>query len=205
VTTAEERGRLLSLALGEYQRLPVLADLAARSPLVPPDGPLMSPVMLVGEAPGAEEARQLVPFVGRAGQLLDHLLKRAGLERRLAFVTNSVLYRPPGNRTPHPYEVMASRPLLQAELAIVRPVVVVALGLTAWRILSFADLPPYPQARGKWYRVQYMPAHSADLLVTWHPAAALRDRRAEEELAAHLRKITGVRDDDYDRRTDHRK
>jgi len=179
-------GRQLALdkVLETYAAAPMLQELAARSPLVRPSGPLNAPLMLVGEAPGRDEVIQGAPFVGAAGTLLDHLLERAGIIRRYAYVTNTVLYRPPGNRTPYPFEIQVSAPRLQQEIMIVRPEIVIALGSTAARAIGPRNVP-VTELRGKWHALN-TGDHHCDLLVTWHPAAALRDRTAEQELAKHL-------------------
>jgi uracil-DNA glycosylase len=96
--------------------------------MVPGEGSPTAAVMLVGEAPGATEDELGRPFVGRAGRLLDELLGAAGLERAAAYVTNVVKARPPGNRDPRPDEVAHHMPWLEAELALVRPRLVVPLG-----------------------------------------------------------------------------
>src|SRR5579875_598672 len=89
------------------------------------------PVVLVGEAPGAEEDRTGLPFVGRAGLLLDELLVDAGLPRATVAIVNVLKCRPPGNRVPNRVEIAACRPWLEAQLALLDPGVVVALGGTA--------------------------------------------------------------------------
>ena len=187
-----KRGHLDNV-LAEYAETKMLQHLAAESPLVPPSGPLDSPLMVIGEAPGADEVRMLHPFVGRSGQHLQwQLAHEASLKWELLYVTNVVLFRPPGNRQPYPFEVKASLGRLMEELAIVQPVVVVALGATAWSALEdMTDAAglEYAQARGKWHTLHYSSLRSADLLVTWHPSAALRDARADSEFTEHLKMI----------------
>lgn len=191
----DRRRQQLEMVLTAYEDISILASLRSKSPLVPPSGPVDSPIVLVGEAPGADEVIKLAPFVGRAGQLLRQYLRRAGLGWDQLYVTNTVLYRPPGNRTPYPFEVQASLQRLMSELAIVRPVVVVTLGATAWSALGNPSAR-YSEARGKWHQLKYdLALPPADLLVTWHPAAALRDRIADRELAEHLTMILRNTDD----------
>lgn len=193
----------LEAAIAEYRLHPMLGELRRESQgvLVPPSGPLEAPIVLCGEAPGEDEILQDAPFVGRAGQHLRYLLKRAGINPSVLYITNVVLYRPLGNRTPYPYEYLASRPRLMRELAIVKPLVVVSLGATAYFTLSYDGGLPYSQARGKWLPLRYsQECPPADLLVTWHPSAALRDRIADDELAAHLKLIMRNGDDSSDRR-----
>jgi uracil-DNA glycosylase len=194
----ETRRQRLDRVIDEYSRTQILRPLAAQSPLVPPGGPLTSPVVVIGEAPGADEVTKGAPFVGRAGQHLQYLLKReARLDWLLLYRTNVVLFRPPGNRTPYPFEIMASVPRLEAELDIVRPLMVLALGATAWNAMCrimICDVP-YSHARGRWFPYGITGSHCADLLVTWHPSAALRDARADRELAETLHRISGIADD----------
>src|SRR4051812_41625468 len=96
--------------------------------MVPGEGDPDAEVMIVGEAPGASEDKAGRPFVGRAGKLLDELLAEAGLEREQVFITNVVKARPPGNRDPRAAEVAHHMPWLEAQLALIRPRVVVPLG-----------------------------------------------------------------------------
>ena len=153
---------------------------------VPGEGPSRAQIVLVGEAPGAEEDRQGLPFRGAAGKVLDEALARAGIPRSRVFVTNAVKCRPPGNRKPKGEEVAACRPYLLAQLGAIRPRVIVALGQTAVRDL----LGPVPLARvrGRWRSFGGVP-----VLATYHPAAVLYNRRLLAKLATDLRKAKGRR------------
>ncbi len=134
------------------------------------EGLATSRIVFCGEGPGAEEDRQLRPFVGPAGQLLDKMLAAMGLDRNhTAYILNAVKCRPPDNRTPFPEELLQCRPHLDAQLRLLRPAIVVLLGATA--IQSFLG----PEARvtrihGTWHREQDM-----WLMPTYHPAALLRN------------------------------
>lgn len=104
---------------------------------VPGHGSLSPRIMMVGEAPGATEVLERRPFVGAAGRSLDVLLSFAKISRQDCFLTNAVRYRPPNNRTPHPYEYMPGLPYLRREWrAIGHPRIVVALGRVAWLTLT---------------------------------------------------------------------
>ncbi|HEX8662979.1 MAG TPA: uracil-DNA glycosylase, partial [Beijerinckiaceae bacterium] len=92
------------------------------------DGSPQARVMIVGEAPGADEDRTGKPFVGRAGQLLDRMLKAIGLDRAAVYIANVVPWRPPGNRDPTPQEVAACRPFLERQIELVDPDIVVCVG-----------------------------------------------------------------------------
>lgn len=186
----------LDVSLQRYAALPMLRKLAAQSPLVPPEGIPGSPLMLVGEAPGRDEVAQGRPFVGKAGAQLDYALRRNNLRREVCWVTNSVLYRPPGNRTPYPFEVQASRPRLEEELLICLPAGVIALGAAAWLALQpWAELEgSYSEVRGKPQEMKIPTGNfSFRLLVTWHPAATFHKSNpgAKEELEAHIREFMG--------------
>lgn len=132
--------------------------------------PQPAPVRLVfiGEAPGAQEDAAGRPFVGKAGQLLDQLLSDAGLSRAEVGVLNVVKCRPPGNRTPTAAEVTRCRPYLEAQLDLLAPRLVVALGLTAvsWFLGRGTRLAA---ARGRVHHVD-----GRRLLATYHPSAAIR-------------------------------
>jgi uracil-DNA glycosylase len=149
-------------------------------------------VMLVGEAPGAQEDLAGEPFVGRSGQLLDSLLAEAGLDRSLVAVANVLKCRPPGNRKPRRAEVGRCRPWLTRQLELVDPRVVVALGGTA------AEWFFGPGARIAALRDQVREHGGRPLVVTYHPSAAIRFgpngaplAALREDLAAVARLVGG--------------
>ena len=127
-------------------------------------------LMLIGEGPGAEEDRQGLPFVGPAGALLTRIIQAIDLQREDVYIANVVKCRPPGNRDPQPDEVAACRGFLERQIALVQPRVIVALGRVAAQTLLGTD-SPIGQMRGRWYRIQGVPA-----MVTYHPAALLRNQ-----------------------------
>jgi DNA polymerase len=190
--TAAQR---IAAALEEYQQVSVLAPLRDVSPLVPGDGPLNSPFVLVGEAPGAEEVKQGRPFVGRSGQLLFTMLAEVGVQRRMCYVTNVVLYRPPGNRTPETFEVASSRRRLAAEILAVKPGLVITLGATALRAVAprggrVSEI--HGQLSGISFS-EHPDSWQCHWLPTFHPSAALRSTDNAElmrEDLAVLRRIT---------------
>ena len=133
--------------------------------------------MLVGEAPGAEEDRQGLPFVGRAGQLLDRMLAAIGLDRTKVYIANVVPWRPPGNRAPTPQETAACLPFIERQIALVDPDILVCLGgSSAQTLLRLKD--GIMRARGKWY--DYTIERGAKgprkirAMATLHPAYLLR-------------------------------
>ncbi|HXH03070.1 MAG TPA: uracil-DNA glycosylase family protein [Candidatus Competibacteraceae bacterium] len=130
-------------------------------------------LMIIGEAPGAEEDRQGEPFVGRAGKLLDAMLKALGLERRQVFIANILKSRPPNNRDPLPEEVEACWPFLARQIALVQPRLILAVGRIAAQRLLRTEVP-VGRLRG---RVHRLPDHDIPLVVTYHPAYLLRNPR----------------------------
>lgn len=128
-------------------------------------------LVFVGEGPGAEEDRQGVPFVGRAGQLLTRLIEGIGLTRDDVYICNVVKCRPPGNRDPLPSEIEACRPYLEAQLDFLDPRVVVTLGNFATRLL-LGTKEGITKLRGKQFPYR---DDQAVLIPTLHPAAVLRN------------------------------
>ena len=135
--------------------------------IVPGEGPEAADVMIVGEAPGASEDKQGRPFVGRAGKLLDQLLAEAGLERGDVFITNVVKARPPENRDPTRAEVEHWMPVLEEQLALVSPRLVVPLGRHA--LAHFAPGTKISEVHGT-----LVMERGRALYPLYHPAAGLR-------------------------------
>jgi DNA polymerase len=134
-------------------------------------------VMLIGEAPGRDEDLQGKPFVGRAGQLLDRMLAAIGLSEDHVYITNTVYWRPPGNRTPTPEEIEACAPFLARQIELLSPRVLVLLGGAAAKtILGVSE--GIMRLRGKWLTY---PSTGRDLpaLATLHPAYLLRNPAAK--------------------------
>lgn len=126
-------------------------------------------VMLVGEAPGADEDRRGEPFVGKAGQLLDKILDAAGIERGDTYITNIVKCRPPMNRPPNVREIDACTPYLIRQIEIVAPKIIVCLGSLAARRLI------HPDAKITLVRGRVFQKGPIKIVPTFHPAALLRD------------------------------
>ncbi|CAA9521562.1 MAG: Uracil-DNA glycosylase, family 4 [uncultured Thermoleophilia bacterium] len=152
---------------------------------VPGEGPAPATLMLVGEAPGAQEDRVGRPFVGAAGRLLDGLLTSIDVPRDRVFITNVLKARPPGNRDPRPDEVAHARPWLDAQLALVRPRLVVTLGRHA--LDAFAPGLKITQVHG-----QVLERDGRTVLPLYHPAAALRVRPLREALQADVARIPAL-------------
>jgi DNA polymerase len=150
-------------------------------------------LMFVGEAPGAEEDRQGVPFVGRAGELLDRMIRAIDLDRERVYIANVVKCRPPGNRDPQPDEVEACRRFLEGQIDLVAPALLVCLGRVAAQALLGTDAP-LGRMRGAVHQVR-----GIETRVTYHPAALLRNaalkRPAWEDLQQirdRLRELAGT-------------
>jgi uracil-DNA glycosylase family 4 len=137
---------------------------------------------VVGEAPGAEEDRQGAPFVGRAGQLLDTMLRAAGLGRDEVYVANVLKCRPPGNRDPQPQEVAHCRGYLDRQIELVAPVLILAVGRIAAQNLLGTDAP-LGKLRG---RVHTLEPQGWPVVVTYHPAYLLRSPGEKRKAWADL-------------------
>jgi uracil-DNA glycosylase family 4 len=159
----------------------------AATRMVPGEGSPAARLMLVGEAPGATEDELGRPFVGRAGRLLDEALAEAGLARSEVWITNVVKARPPRNRDPKPAEVAHWLPWLEAELALIRPAVIVPLGRHA--LAHFA-----PHAKISDVHGTLLLTGGWTLFPLYHPAAALRSRALRETLFADARTLGGLRE-----------
>jgi DNA polymerase len=129
-------------------------------------------LMFVGEAPGAEEDRQGLPFVGRAGQLLNTLLGEIDLSREDVFITNVLKSRPPGNRDPQPGEIEACSPFLRRQVELIEPIVVATLGNFATKLLT-GNQAGITKVRGT-PQVHELGARTVFIFPILHPAAALR-------------------------------
>lgn len=127
----------------------------------------------VGEAPGEDEDKTGRPFVGRAGQLLDKMIVAMGIRREDVYICNVLKTRPPGNRTPTTDEVTACKPYLLEQLAIVRPEVIVGLGLSATHAL-LDTVDPMSRLRGRWWSIQDSRGREIPFMPTYHPAFLLR-------------------------------
>lgn len=135
-------------------------------------------VLLLGEAPGAEEDKQGIPFVGQSGQLLDKILVAVGLSREKVYITNILPWRPPGNRTPTTEEMATFRPFVVKHINLVAPKVVVCLGGTATKALLQTN-EGIMRLRGRWAKVDGI---NADILPTFHPAYLLRSPSQKREV-----------------------
>ncbi|MCH7722060.1 MAG: uracil-DNA glycosylase [Bacteroidetes bacterium] len=146
-------------------------------------------VMVVGEGPGAEEDKQGLPFVGRAGKLLTDILKAIKFERDDVYIANIVKCRPPDNRTPLPDEMDTCLPYLKKQIEIIKPKVILCLGLTAARgLLKKRD--SLTSMRGKVFEFE-----NAKVMVTYHPAALLRNPNWKRPCWEDLQKFKELYDE----------
>jgi DNA polymerase len=149
-------------------------------------------LMFIGEGPGADEDAQGLPFVGRAGQLLNNMIGAMGLRREQVYIANIVKCRPPGNRTPERDECDTCSPFLMRQINVIRPKVIVALGATAAKnLLGMND--SMASMRGKFYDFS-PPSDGGEpveckLAVTYHPAFLLRDPRQKKETWKDLQMV----------------
>lgn len=143
-----------------------------RTQVVFGDGNPESPLLFVGEGPGQQEDEQGLPFVGKAGQLLDQILGAVQLDRTHVYITNVVKCRPPGNRDPEPVEVMSCEPILERQFELIAPRLVVVLGNVPKRALTGERLPGITRCRGIYYA--WRPGIT--LVPFFHPSYLLRNQ-----------------------------
>lgn len=154
------------------------------------DGDVSAAIMFIGEGPGEEEDRQGLPFVGKAGQLLNKQIAAMGLQRSQVYIANVVKTRPPGNRVPTPDEAKLCMPYLERQIEIVRPKAIVALGATAAKYLLDNPALAITKERGQWKNFR-----GIEVMPTFHPAFLLRSyteenrRRVWEDLKKVMAKV----------------
>jgi len=146
--------------------------------------------MFIGEGPGADEDEQGLPFVGRAGKLLTGLIRAMGLTREDVYITNVVKCRPPGNRNPEPGEMAACRPILQRQIELLAPGLIVTLGNVPLKLLK-PNAAGITKERGNLFDCQGVP-----VLPTFHPSYLLRNPAAIttcwEDFRQAMERITGA-------------
>ena len=153
------------------------------------DGNIKSNLMIIGEAPGQEEDEQGIPFVGRAGQLLNKMLSAIKLDRKEVYVTNVVPWRPPQNRTPTDEEILDFLPFLQRQIEIIKPTFIYLLGTTAAKAILSTPLS-LGKLRGKWHEYKTINMNaSVNVLVSYHPAYLLRSPNYKKEAWSDLQML----------------
>jgi uracil-DNA glycosylase len=158
-------------------------------PIVPGDGDPESELLFIGEAPGYYESVQGKPFVGRSGQLLNQTLADIGFPREKIYITNIVKIRPPENRDPTPVEIAAFRPVLNKEIEIIQPKIIITLG--RYSMGKFLPDVKISQVHGRLHRVKWdnKPIY---VLPMYHPSAALRSTQTKTAFVTDLQKIPKV-------------
>ena len=183
ITTASskvERMALVAQEAAACQRCPLHRT---RTHVVVGEGSLEARLVFVGEAPGHDEDQQGRPFVGRAGQLLTKMIAAMGLAREHVYIANVLKDRPPGNRTPLPEEMAACLPLLTAQLEIIQPRVICALGAVAARALLSTEAS-LGSLRGRFHQYRGIP-----VMPTYHPAYLLRNPDAKRVVWEDLKHV----------------
>lgn len=166
--------------LGECQRCKLHEH---RRTIVFGEGNPQAKLIFVGEGPGAEEDATGRPFVGRAGQLLDKIIAAIGLKRADVYIANIVKCRPPGNRTPERDEVETCEPFLFRQIAVISPLVIVALGSPAFQCL-LRTREPISRARGHWREL-----NGIRVMPTFHPAFLLRSPDKKREVWEDMKQV----------------
>ena len=144
------------------------------------DGNPKSNIMLIGEAPGSNEDQEGLPFVGRAGALLDKMLSAINLDRKKVYISNIINYRPPGNRRPTNEEIKRYLPFITKHIEIINPKILVLLGSTAMNAL-IGDEVVISKMRGKWIEKKFGSCKTS-VIITFHPAFLMR-QPAQKKMA----------------------
>ena len=181
--TGAERLTLVQEELGDCTRCKLHAT---RTSLVFGVGNPNADLMFVGEAPGRDEDRQGIPFVGRAGQLLTNIIESIDLRRDDVYIANVIKCRPPDNRNPAPDEVRTCEPFLFAQIDAIRPRVIVALGSFAMRTLLKTE-DAISKVRGHVYDYR-----DATLIPTYHPAFLLRSPDRKRDVWEDMKKVRAI-------------
>jgi DNA polymerase len=173
----------LASAVADFEGCP-LRGMGARQSVFGRGDPA-APVLVIGEGPGAEEDERGQPFVGKAGRLLDRMLAAAGLEGKV-FITNTVFWRPPGNRTPSPAEQAVCAPFVERAFALIQPRAVLLLGAAASKSVLQTD-EGIMRLRGQWREWRLAEGNvSAPVMPTLHPAFLLRQPQAKKQVWADV-------------------
>ena len=180
--TAQKHEDSLEKIAADVRGCPLCKLARTRKNAVPGEGQISAKIMFIGEAPGRSEDEKGKPFVGAAGRILDDLLKKAGIERSQVFITNIVKCRPPNNRVPEEDELIACRPYLDRQIALIKPKVICILGRTAYSsILSGSSITAN---RGK-----IVERSGQKYFSTFHPAAVIYNKNLLSTLEADLKKL----------------
>lgn len=153
------------------------------------DGDPNAKVMLIGEAPGANEDKEGIPFCGQSGKLLNNIIKSIGLDREKVYITNTVFWRPPGNRRPTPQEIAICRPFVERHIALVNPELIILVGSTAVESLLAIDIPISELRQREFpYNNAYLAA-PVPTVVIYHPSYLLRQPYKKKEMWQDMQHI----------------
>ena len=172
IATCEEKQKQLEQIASICDKCQKCQLAKTRTNVVAGDGNPSAKIMFVGEAPGADEDAKGIPFIGRAGKLLDKIIAAMGLARKDVFIGNIIKCRPPANRDPKPQEIMQCMPYLTQQINVIRPKVIIALGAHAARTLLNTN-KTIGQLRGRFEDFK-TDEFTAKLMSTYHPAYLLR-------------------------------
>ena len=180
--TAQKHEDSLEKIAGDVRGCPLCKLARTRKNAVPGEGQISAKIMFIGEAPGRSEDEKGKPFVGAAGRILDNVLKNAGIEKSQVFITNIVKCRPPNNRVPEEDELIACRPYLDRQIALIKPKVICILGRTAYSsILGGSSITAN---RGK-----IVERSGQKYFSTFHPAAVIYNKSLRFRLEDDLKKL----------------
>ena len=181
MTGAEERREALVAVYREASECTLCPLAQTRTKVVFGAGDADADLMFIGEAPGAEEDKRGLPFVGRAGGLLNELLAEIGLDRDSVFIANTLMCRPPGNRDPQPVELDSCRPYLLEKVRLIEPKVIATLGNFATKLIT-GDQTGITKVRGR-PQIHQLGERTVRVFPILHPAAALRTPRLRETMS----------------------
>lgn len=187
MSTAAERRELLKDLYGEASGCVRCPLHQTRTKVVFGAGNADAELMFVGEAPGANEDRMGLPFVGAAGKLLDKLLQEIGMQRGDVFIANTLKCRPPDNRDPHPIEIESCQGYLHRQIELIEPTMICTLGNFATKLLR-ADITGISRLHGR-EEVRVIGTRAVRLYPLYHPAAALYTGSTLEALRADFHRI----------------
>jgi uracil-DNA glycosylase family 4 len=190
VTSATERRELLKAVYEEARGCVACPLHQTRTTVVFGSGNADADLMFIGEAPGANEDKLGLPFVGQAGKLLDKLLTEIGLDRGDVFIANTVKCRPPNNRDPHPHEIESCNGYLRRQVQLIEPSVICTLGNFATKLLR-SDTTGISRIHGQ-EEVRTIGPRAVRLLPLYHPAAALYTPSTLETLRADFQRIPAL-------------
>lgn len=170
-----------------WQTLPLVEKIYD---IVHGEGNEKADVMLIGEAPGYYESIERRPFVGRSGQLLRKTMQEVGLEPSQVYISNIVKVRPPDNRDPLPAEILAFKPYLDQEIALIKPKLIVTLG--RFSMAKFLPEVKVSQVHGRLHKIKWYD-QTLFILPMYHPAAALRATKIKQSFIDDFKKINKIR------------